>query len=437
MTLQIILESVFLYYSNFAIPELFHIKSTSEENVFKIMENIEIFEASGIDKLPGRFLKGGVKILSKPISEICNLSISHGIFPNASKVSKLKPIFKKGKKLDPSNYRPISLLPLISKILGKVAHDQANKFLSANKILYNYQSGFRTNHPTNLCLSFLTDKNLKGFDEGLLTRMILIDLQKAFETINHEILLKKLEAIGFSDQCIRWFRSYLYERLFSIEIENQLSDFGKVSCGVPQGSILRPLLFLIYVNDMPQAVKSNLFLYADDSCLMYQHKDVSEIEEQLNKDFENVCDWFVDNKLSIHFGEDKTKSILFASKRKIKSARKLNVKYKNIKIKQHSQVTYLGCVLDETLCGEPMTLKALNKINEKLKFLYRQNKFLTPTLYRMLCNAIIQPHFDYACSAWYPNLNEKLKKKIQIAQNNCIWFCLKLDKRHHISSKEF
>ena len=152
--------------------------------------------------------------------------------------------------------------------------------------------------------------------------------------------------------------------------------------------------------------------------MYHQRRDVEEIEKQLNKDFEIVCDWFVDNKLSIHFGEDKTKSVLFASKRKIKSARKLNVKYKNIKIKQHSQVTYLGCVLDETLCGEPMALKALNKINGKLKFLYRKNKFLTPTLCRMLCNAIIQPHFDYACSAWYPNLNEKLKKKIQILFNH-------------------
>ena len=128
--------------------------------------------------------------------------------------------------------------------------------------------------------------------------------------------------------------------------------------------------------------------------------------------------------ISIHFGVDKTKSALFASKHKIKSARKLNVKYKNIKIKQHSQVTYLGCVLDETLCGEPMTLKALNKINGKLKFLYRKNKFLTATLCRMLCNAIIQLHFDYACSAWYPNLNEKLKRKIQIVQNKCIQFCI-------------
>ena len=153
--------------------------------------------------------------------------------------------------------------------------------------------------------------------------MILIDLQKAFNTINHEILLKKLEAIGFSNKCIRWFRSYLYERIFFIEIENQLSNYEKVSRGVPQGSILGPLLFLVYVNDMPQAVKSNLFLHADDLCLMYQHRDVEEIEKQLNKDFENVCDWLVDNKLCIHFGEDKTKSILFASKCRIKSARKI------------------------------------------------------------------------------------------------------------------
>ena len=138
------------------------------------MENIEISKASGIDKLPGRFLKDSAKILSKPISEICNLSIFHGIF-----LAKLKPIFKKSKKVDPSNYRPILLLPLISKIIEKVVHNQTNEFLSANKISYNYQSGFITNHSTNLCLSFLTDKILKGFDEGLLTGMILIDLQKA------------------------------------------------------------------------------------------------------------------------------------------------------------------------------------------------------------------------------------------------------------------
>ena len=122
---------------------------------------------------------------------------------------------------------------------------------------------------------------------------------------------------------------------------------------------------------MPQAVKSNLFLYADDSCLVFQGKDVTEIEKQLNEDFTNICEWFVDNRLSIHFGEDKTKSILFASKRKIKRVPKLKIKYKNIQIKQHSKVTYLGCILDETMSGESMALKVINKINSRLKFLHR------------------------------------------------------------------
>ena len=151
--------------------------------------------------------------------------------------------------------------------------------------------------------------------------MILIDLQKAFDTIDHEILLQKLEAINFSESTIKWFKSYLSERIFLVNIKNKLSDFGEISCGVPQGSILGPLLFLISVNDMPQAETLTLLLYADGSCILYQHKDVVQIEKQLNEDFENLCDWFVDNKLSIHFAEDMTKFILFASKRRAKNIR--------------------------------------------------------------------------------------------------------------------
>ena len=164
-------------------------------------------------------------------------------FPNTCKVARLKPIFKKDKKTDPSNYRPISFLPLISKVLERIIHDQTNVFLKGNSLLYNYQSGFRTNNWTNLCLSFLTDKILEGFDEGLLTGMILIDLQKAFDTINHQILFKRLKAMGFSEGCIAWFQSYLSERIFFISTENQLSDYGRISFGVPRGSILGPFTF--------------------------------------------------------------------------------------------------------------------------------------------------------------------------------------------------
>ena len=115
--------------------------------------------------------------------------------------------------------------------------------------------------------------------------------------------------------------------------------------------------------------------------------------------------------MSIHFGEDKKKSILFASKRRAKNIRQLNIKYKDINIKQHLEVTHLGCVRNETMSEEPMALKVINKINGKLKFLYRKNRFLSPELRRMLCNTLIQPHFDYTCPAWYPNLTEKTKEK--------------------------
>ena len=153
-------------------------------------------------------------------------------------------------------------------------------------------------------MSFLTENILKGFDEGLSTGMILIDLRKAFDTIDHEILLQKLKAIKFSESTIKWFKSYLSEMIFLVNIENKLSDFGEISCGIPQGSILGSLLFLIYINNMLQAITSTLLLYADDSCILYQHNYVVQIENQLNRDFENLSDWFVDNKLSIHFGVD-------------------------------------------------------------------------------------------------------------------------------------
>ena len=154
------------------------------------------------------------------------------------------------------------------------------------------------------------------------------------------------------------------------------------------------------------------------TCLVFQHKDIIEIETVLNKNFNSLCDWFIDNKLSIHFGEEKTKSILFSSKHKVKKCKPLNIHYKNIKIKQYSKVTYLGCILDETLSGESMAIHVINKINSRLRFLYRQNRYLSFPLRRLLCNTMIEPFFDYAYNAWYPNINKKFKTRLQAAQTN-------------------
>ena len=415
----------------------FKLQSTSEDIVYRILSNIDPFKSAGIDNISGKFIKEGALILARPITQLCNLSIKLSSFPTRCKIAKLKPIYKKGSKSDPANYRPISLLPLISKVIEKVIHDQMQNYLDNHKILYPYQSGFRSNYSTNSALTYLTNYISEGFDKGLYTGMILIDLQKAFDTIDHKLLLKKMIFLGFSQKTIKWFECYLSNRTFIVNVNDKFSKLGDVTCGVPQGSILGPLLFLLYVNDMPQAINGRLMLYADDSCVVFQHKDIEVIEKQLNKDFTNLCEWFVDNRLSIHFGDDKTKSILFSSKHNLKKGNQINIVYKNNIIKQHSKVPYLGCILDETLSGESMALKVIQKINMKLRFLYRKNKFLTPLLRRMLCNAIIQPHFDYACLVWYSNLTKALKNKIQVMQNKCIRFCLGLGNLAHVGEKEF
>ena len=154
-------------------------------------------------------------------------------FPDKCKIAKLKPLHKKGFKIEPKNYRPISLLPLVSKLFAKIVHYQTQDYLDTHKILYKYQSGFRSKHSTGTCLTLLNNEILNGIDKGLLTGMIFIDLQKAFDTIDHEFFLNKLECIGFSNSAIiLWYRSYLENRTFQVNIENDYSNLGILNGGV-------------------------------------------------------------------------------------------------------------------------------------------------------------------------------------------------------------
>ena len=175
-----------------------------------------------------------------------------------------------------------------------------------------------------------------------------------------------MKYFGFRASVIKWFESYLSNRKFLVCID-VFSEAGTLKYGVPQGSILGPLLFLLYVNDLPQSLSdAGSYLYADDTCIFYQHEDVKKIENVLNKEFSSLCQWFIDNKLSIHFGEDKTKSILFL---KTSGLKEINILADHF-IKQHKTVQYLGCQLDSKLSGEAMASKVLKKINAKLKLLY-------------------------------------------------------------------
>ena len=187
-------------------------------------------------------------------------------------------------------------------------------------------------------------------DKQMHTGLILEVLQKAFDTLDYEVLLEKMKYFGFQASVIEQFESCLSNRKFLFCIDNFFSEAGTLKYGVTQGSILGPLLFLLYANDLPQSLSNaGSYLYADYNCIFYQHEDVKNIESVLNKEFSTLCQWFIDNKLSIHFGEDQTKSILFS---KTSGLKEINISFVDHSIKQHKTVQYLGCQLDSKLSGE-------------------------------------------------------------------------------------
>ena len=186
---------------------------------------------------------------------------------------------------------------------------------------------------------------------------------------------------------------------------------------------------------MVQAVNCELLLYADDSDLIFHHEDVNIRERRPNKIFSKICDLFVHNKLSIHLSEDKTKSILFPPLNKFKKLRKLNISYGPMNIKQYSVAIYLGCILDDSLSAESIALNVVSKITHAQNFSIKKNNFLSPQLKRLLLNALIQSHFDYARSVWYLTLNKKFKTNLQILQKQWESFCSQLDNRAHVGIK--
>merc|ERR1712055_388294 len=268
--------------------------------------------------------------------------------------------------LDVGNYRPVSILCIVSKILERAVLVQLEKHLNENNLLYANQSGFRKSYSTDTCLISLMDHIRMEMSQGKYVGMVLLDLQKAFDTVDHDILCKKLEAMGldFTD----WFKSYLGNRK-QIVIANGVSSQPKtVKCGVPKGSILGPLLFLCYLNDMPISLTCKLLLYADDSALIVSGSDPNVIADLLSNELKSCRDWLIDNKLSLHLG--KTETILFGTKRKLKHINNFLVKCDDIILTNVRRIKYLGLILDNDLSGESIVCNILKKAGGRLKCIY-------------------------------------------------------------------
>ena len=255
------------FYSSRGIYEnSFTLSPVTRLFVHKQLGSLKTDKSTGLDGIFPRFLKDGAELLSGPVPHIVNFSISAEAVPAGFKDARVKPLFKKGSKLEPGNYRPVSVLNTLSKILERAVHDQLVRYLEGKNVLYKYQSGFRSKFSTDTCLLNLTDYIKGEMSKGNMVGMVLIDLQKAFDVVNHDILLLKLKKMGVAS--VDWFRSYLTCRRQCVNVNGTDSDFSEIQCGVPQGSILGPTLFLCYINDLCSSLECRLSLYADDSALI-------------------------------------------------------------------------------------------------------------------------------------------------------------------------
>ena len=415
------------------IPNSFKLNPISEQFINTELSRLNCNKCPGYDGIQAIFLKDAASEIKGVVTYLINLSITTNIFPDELKYAKVKPLFKKNKKTEVENYRPISVLSIISKILERAVHVQLEAYLTKNNILYSYQSGFRKGHSTDTCLINLLDYIRSSISEGDYVGMVMLDLQKAFDTVNHTVLCEKLKLMCVG--CVDWFVSYLSNRKQFVTINNINSSPGLVTCGVPQGSILGPLLFLCYINDMSLSVNCRLLLYADDSTLLVRGKDPQIIADILSENLKSCSNWLVDNKLSLHLG--KTEAILFGSKRKLKKNTSFHVKCDDTIIKNVNSVKYLGLTLDDNLSGESIVYNILKKASSRLRFLYRYSNILNVKSRKTLCSALIQCHFDYSSSSWYSGINKGLKRKLQVMQNKMIRYILNLDSRAHLGCSEF
>ena len=296
------------------INDSFLITSTNKEEIYKIITSLNSNKSCGPNSIPIKILHLQDQI-SNHYATICNLSFSTGVFPAILKTAKVISIHKKNSKLEVSNYRPISLLSNIDKIFEKLMHSRLIEFLEEKQILHYRQFGFRKDFSTNHAILTLLESIQKALDDRQFTCSIFIDLEKAFDTVSHDILLEKLNHYDIRGIANDWFRSYLSDRTQFISINGFNSDYKTVKYGVPQGSVLGPLLFLIFINDLNIAIKnSETFHFADDTCLLNIKDSIKKINKVVNKDLKFLIQWLHANKISLNVA--KTEVIIFRRKKK-------------------------------------------------------------------------------------------------------------------------
>ena len=372
-------------------------------------------KSPGNDNLHVNVIRKLYHELKIPLMNIFSLSLKKGIFPEKMKIAKVSPIFKKGDKSILSNYRPISVLPCFSKILERIMYNRLYAYLAENNILFNKQFGFRAGHSTEHALLELIDQISDSFNDKSYFLGIFIDLSKAFDTVDHKILLKKLQHYGIKGKNLSWFESYLTGRKqyikFEINDNNGKTGLLKITCGVPQGSILGPLLFIIYINDLCQVSDIlKLIMFADDTNLFCSSNDIKTLFLNTNLELQKISEWSRTNKLSLN--EDKTTFTLFhrIQDRDNLPLRLPILKINDYDIKRSSSIKFLGVLVDEHLSWTDHINILENKLSKNLGLLYISKHFLNANGMKSLYYSFFHSYLNYGNIAWCSTSVTKNKK---------------------------
>ena len=397
----------------------FFISPTHSTEIKNIIIALDVSKSTDIYNISTKFIKLLEPKISNILCHLFNESFQSGEVPNMLKYAFVLPLHKGGSKLEVSNYRPVSILPILSKVLEKLMQNRLNKYLEDNKIIYNHQFGFQKNKSTSLAVLDVYSKLIEAIENGKYSCSVFLDFAKAFDTINHEILLKKLEYYGIRGLANKWFKSYLSNRFQKVKISNTYSEEREIKCGVPQGSVLGPILFLIYINDIKKSSTILKFhLFADDTSTLFSHKSLQVIEQTYNAELFKVSQWLISNKLSLNVS--KSVMIIFNTKQK-KTTHKINIKINNEQIQEKEYTKYLGILIDKHLNWSQHIHHVNLKLSRGIGILAKLRHFVSKKTLKSLYYSFIQPHVDYGLINWASatttNLNpirKKIKKAIRI-----------------------
>ena len=352
--------------------------------------------------------------IAVPLSMIFQRCVSSGMFPDSWKLANVQPIHKKNDRQLKSNYRPISLLPLCGKILEKIIFDQVYSFLDENRLISTMQSGFRPGDSCIFQLISITSEIYRSFEKHDETRAVFLDISKAFDKVWHNGLIHKLKCNGISGNLLAFFESYIRNRYQRVTLNGTQSDWRSISAGVPQGSVLGPLLFLVYINDLTENIKSQMRLFADDSFVFTPVKKVEISHEQLVQDLETVSNWGYQWKMV--FNPDITKQaveVIFSVKKKKPFHPELN--FNGIPVAREDYTKHLGLFLDSRLNFSKHITEAIRKATKGLSLMKYLSKYVSRKVLALCYKLYVRPHLDYG-DVIYHNQRDDLMTLIEQVQ---------------------